>query len=60
MSAQQNIRMAFNILGALIEIDNVKKPRVRKVASKKPREIEPDLGMPAGTLYDVIGKNDII
>ncbi len=39
----------------------VKKKRVKRVrrGRKRPVEIEPDLGMPAGTLYDVIRAQDL-
>ena len=39
----------------------VKKKRVKRVrrARKRPVEIEPDRGMPAGTLYDVIRQQDL-
>ena len=38
-----------------------KKKRVKRVkrARRRPTEFEPDLGMPAGTLYDVIGLGDL-
>lgn len=38
-----------------------KKKRVKRVkrGRRKPVEFEPDLGMPAGTLYDVVSAGDL-
>ncbi|MBU2552796.1 MAG: hypothetical protein KKB20_30575 [Proteobacteria bacterium] len=37
------------------------KKRVKRVrpARRRPSDFEPDLGMPAGTLYDVIDREDL-
>ena len=39
----------------------LRKERVRRVkgARVRPRQVDPDLAMPAGTLYDVISRADV-
>jgi hypothetical protein len=55
---EDNVRKAFTMLAAAI-LAKPPKTRVKRVARKRPAESDPDLSMPAGSLYDVVGQEDI-